>query len=177
MYLKPHFLKKRSTKHKEVLKKLKPNNSLFSLSGLFNRFSRLGTTAAGVLLMLSPTLAFAFPNVCSVVKSPEFNSCLNFRYSLSMCGWPIPRPCVHFRYYVPQTFIEVTPKAGSSHFTALPGAAVQLAGASALPPFGMENDEDTQSYHARTISVPFAQIPFNMLPCGGTRMPKLCFDG
>ena len=177
LYLKPHFLKRRNTKHKEVLKKIKNNDSLFSLSGLINKISRFGTTAAGVALFLSSSPALAFPNVCSVVNTVEFNSCLNFRYSLSMCGWPIPRPCVHFNYFVPQTFIEVTPKAGSSHFTALPGAAVQLAGAAALPPFGTEHDEDTQSYHARTISVPFAQIPFNMLPCGGTRLPKLCFDG
>ena len=57
------------------------------------------------------------------------------------------------------------------------GAALQLAGTQLLPPFGTEGDEDTQSYHARTISVPLAYIPFNMLPCGGTRVPKLCFDG
>lgn len=177
LYLKPHFLKRRNTKHKEVLKKIKNNDSLFSLSGLINKISRFGTTAAGIALLLSSSPALAFPNVCSVVNTVEFNSCLNFRYSLSMCGWPIPRPCVHFNYYVPQTFIEVTPTAGSSHFTALPGAAAQLASAAALPPFGTEHDEDTQSYHARTISVPFAQIPFNMLPCGGTRLPKLCFDG
>ena len=176
LFLKPAFLKKRHTKHKNVLKMLKEKKTIFSLSGVKDLFLKFGATA--VCLLLYSTNSFAFPNVCSVVNAVEFNSCLNFRYTLTTCGsWPFIRPCYRFSYMVPQTFIEVSPNAGSSYFTALPGAAVQLASAKALPPFGTEHDEDTQSYHARTLSVPFAQIPFNMLPCGGTRMPKLCFDG
>lgn len=177
LFLKPYFLKNKGTKHQKILKLLK-NDSTFSLMSFIRKFQKMGTTAASILAFSISFNAFAFPNVCSVVKAPEFNSCLNFRYSLTTCGsWPFIRPCYRFSYMVPQTFIEVTPKAGSSHFSALPGAAIQLASAKALPPFGTEHDEDTQSYHARTISVPFAQIPFNMLPCGGTRIPKLCFDG
>lgn len=177
LFLKPYFLKKKSIKHQDVLGMLKEEKG-FSLSKILRVFQRMGTTAACLTALLFSSNLLAFPNVCSVVKAPEFNSCLNFRYSLTTCGsWPFVRPCYRFSYMVPQTFIEVTPKAGSSHFTALPGAAIQLAGAKTLPPFGTEHDEDTQSYHARTISVPFAQIPFNMLPCGGTRLPKLCFDG
>lgn len=177
MYLKPHFLKKKRTSHNKVLRALSSQKSIFSFKGIFGRFSKWGTTAAGLFFLLFSPLAMGFPNVCSVVKTKEFNSCMNFRYSLSMCGWPIPRPCAHFSYYVPQTFIEVTPKVGDSHFSTLPGAALQLADTPFLPPFGMEGDDDTQSYHARTISVPLAQIPFRALPCGGTRLPKLCFDG
>ncbi len=118
--------------------------------------------------------AQAFPNICSIVNTVEFNSCLNFRYSMTMCGFP-PRPCVRFSYNVPQTFIEVSPRAGHSHFHKLPGAALQLSTVKTLAPFGVANDEDTQSYHARTLSVPLAQIPFGILPCGGIRIPKLCF--
>ena len=177
LFLKPYFLKKKGVKHQKVLNMLKKEKG-FSLSKILRKFQRMGTTVACFTTLLLTSNAYAFPNVCSVVKAPEFNSCLNFRYSLTTCGsWPFIRPCYRFSYMVPQTFIEVTPKAGSSHFTALPGAGIQLAGAKALPPFGTEHDEDTQSYHARTISVPFAQLPFNMLPCGGTRIPKLCFDG
>jgi hypothetical protein len=178
LFLKPYFLKTKSTRHKNVLKMLDDHKSIFSFVGLKERLLRIGTTAACLMLFLFTHNANAFPNVCSVVNTIEFNSCLNFRYTLTTCGsWPYIRPCYRFSYMVPQTFIEVSPNAGVSHFTALPGAAVQLASASTLPPFGSEDDEDTQSYHARTLSVPYAQIPFNMLPCGGTRIPKLCFDG
>lgn len=176
LFLKPYFLKKKHTRHRNVLKLVRGDAPSFSMKGFLEKIKKFGAITATFAVIALAKNANAFPNVCSVVNTAEFNSCLNFRYSVSMCGFP-PRPCVHFSYNVPQTFIEVSPNAGSSYFSALPGAAIQLASAKALPPFGMENDEDTQSYHARTISVPFAQIPFNMLPCGGTRMPKLCFDG
>ena len=178
LFLKPSFLKKRHTKHKKVLKMLKEKEPSLLFSRVKKLFVKQGSTVASIALLFLSANSYAFPNVCSVVNAKEFNSCLNFRYTLTTCGsWPFVRPCYRFTYMVPQTFIEVSPNAGSSYFSTLPGAAVQLASAKALPPFGTEHDDDTQSYHARTLSVPFAQIPFNMLPCGGTRMPKLCFDG
>ena len=176
LFLKPYFLKKKNTSHKKVLKLLQEKSSLFSLKGFFESFRKISAAVIGLLLFMSSHNASAFPNVCSVVNTREFNSCLNFSYSWDICGSFPPRPCIRFRYNVPQTFIEVSPKAGHSHFSKLPGAAVQLATVQGLPPFGAENDEDTQSYHARVISVPLAQIPFGMLPCGGIRIPKLCFD-
>ena len=176
LFLKPYFLKKKNTKHKRVLKLLQKGFPSFSLREFFEGFKRVNAvTLCFVLLMLARNTS-AFPNVCSVVNTKEFNSCLNFRYSLSVCGFP-PRPCVRFSYNVPQTFIEVSPRAGHSYFSTLPGVAIQLSTVKALPPFGMENDDDTQSYHARIISVPFSKILFDMLPCGGTRLSKLCFDG
>jgi hypothetical protein len=178
LFLKPSFLKKRNTKHKNVLKMLRENKSANIFSRIKEYFVRQGATAVSLAFLLISPSSFAFPNICSVVNAVEFNSCLKFRYTLTTCGsWPFVRPCYRFTYMVPQTFIEVSPNAGSSYFTELPLAAAQLAGVKALPPFGAEHDDDTQSYHARTLSVPFAQIPFNMLPCEGTRIPKLCFDG
>ena len=181
LFLKPYFLKKKNTKHKKVLKHLQRKPSSFfllPLKRLLENFNRASMTAICFILFLGLSHKVnAFPNICSVVNTREFNSCLDFRYSWTMCGSFPPRPCIKFNYNVPQTFIEVSPKAGHSHFHKLPGVAVQLLQAKSLPPFGAENDEDTQSYHARVISVPLAQIPFSMLPCGGIRIPKLCFDG
>ena len=176
LFLKPYFLKKKNTKHKKVLNLLQKKPSLFSLKGIFERFQGVGRAAICLTFILLARDTSAFPDICSIVNTKEFNSCLSFRYSLSACGYP-PRPCARFSYNVPQTFIEVSPRAGHSHFSALPGVTIQLSVAKDLLPFGIENDEDTQSYHARTISVPLAQIPFGMLPCGGTRISKLCFDG
>ncbi len=167
LFLKPYFLKKQNTKHTKVLKWLQKKPLRPSLC----------LTLVTLITPLALThKAQAFPNICSIVNTVEFNSCLNFKYSMTMCGFP-PRPCARFSYNVPQTFIEVSPRAGHSHFHKLPGAALQLSTVKTLAPFGVANDEDTQSYHARTLSVPLAQIPFGILPCGGIRIPKLCFDG
>ena len=93
-----------------------------------------------------------------------------------MCGFP-PRPCAQFSYYVPQTFIEAFPNAGSTFFADLPGAAVQLGHTAALPlPYGAESDDDTYSFQAHAIPVPLASIPFSALPCAGARVDQFCFD-
>ena len=176
LFLKPYFLKKKNTKHKKILKMLQKESSSSSLREFWKNFKKISQAMICLAFLIFSHPVSAFPNICSVVNTVEFNSCLNFRYSLSVCGFP-PRPCVQFNYNVPQTFIEVSPHAGRSHFDALPGVAIQLSALKSRSPFGMENDEDTQSYHARTLSVPLAQIPFNRLPCGGTRLSKLCFDG
>jgi len=178
LFLKPHFLEKKNTTHKQLIE---------LLDGIPSKWQRVKATmfktwkiikkAFYIIFLLFSGKAMALPNICSVVNKPAFHSCLQYRVTPTMCGWPIPRPCARFSYYVPQTFIEVSARAGGSYFTALPGAAMQLAGVQTLPPYGTEGDEDTQSYHAHTLSVPFATIPFNMMPCGGTRIPKLCFDG
>ena len=160
LFLKPYFLQKKNTSHANILAQMKT--------------ALLG--AALSLLIATPS--FAFPSVCTVVKSSDFNSCLNFNVGMCMCGWPIPRPCANFSYYVPQTFIEVFPNPKSSYFGDLPGAAAQLATLGAMPiPFGAEADDDTQSFHAHALGVPLTTIPFSTLPCGGARMDQLCFDG
>ena len=155
MYLKPYFLKNKRMAHKKLL----------------------ATVCAGLCLFFIPQMALAFPNVCSVVQANEFNSCLDFKYSLTTCNdGLIPRPCFKFSYRVPQTFIEVMSRKGQSYFSALPGVALQLSGAKASLPFAANDDHSTYAYQARTLAVPFAEIPFSLLPCGGARMSKICFD-
>jgi hypothetical protein len=154
--LKPHFLTKKNTPHEEVLKMMRSKVTLG-------------------LLFLAAQSSFSFPNVCSVVKTDEFKSCLNLSVGACMCAGIPPRPCAKIEYYVPQTFIEVMPDPKSSYFGVLPGAAVQLGGVGELP-YGQEADEDTQSYQAHVINVPLAEIPFSLLSCGGVRVDKFCFD-
>ncbi len=154
--LKPYYLEKKNTPHAEVLKSLK-------------------ALAAGLLLVIASSVG-AFPNVCTVAKTDEFRSCMETKIGVCMCGWPTPRPCAKIEYYVPQTFVEVMPDPGESYFGSLPGAAIQLAGM-AKTPFGHEADTDAQSFHAHTINVPLAMIPYSLLACDGSRMDRFCFDG
>jgi len=156
LFLKPFFLKDKAVPHSQVLQMLRT------------------ATAAVAFLIAIPS--FAFPNICSVVKTAEFRSCLGMSVGGCMCGFP-PRPCAQISYYVPQTFIEVMPDPKDTHFGGLPVAASQLATAGSSIPFGHEADDDTQSYQAHTLAVPLTQIPFSMLPCGGARMDRFCFDG
>lgn len=159
LFLKPYFLKKKNILNSELIKSIK--------KGL----------AAASLLLFTHSSAFAFPDVCTVIKSTEFRSCLGFSVSSCMCGWPVPRPCARFTYYVPQTFIEVFPHAKNSHFADLPGVATQLAEVGRLPiPFGAEADDETQSFQAHAIAVPLAILPFSTLPCQGARLDRSCFD-
>ena len=115
------------------------------------------------------------PNICTVVKSPSFNTCMNFQTQSIMCGWPIPRPCAIVSYYVPQTFIEVVSNAKESYFYKLPGTALQLATEEDIIPYGAEDDSGSFSFHAHTLSIPFTMMIFGYLPCGGTRIDKFCF--
>jgi hypothetical protein len=153
--LKPYYLKAKNTPHWEVLKTLEE--------------------VAVVLMIVASQVGYSFPNVCSVAKTNEFKSCLNFSVGACMCGWPVPRPCAKIEYYVPQTFIEVMPDPKSSYFGFLPGTAIQL-GTLGDKPYGQEADEDTHSYQAHVINVPLAEIPFSVLSCGGARIDKFCFD-
>ncbi|MBS1983556.1 MAG: type IV secretion system DNA-binding domain-containing protein [Bdellovibrionales bacterium] len=165
LWLKPYYLEEKNLLQEEVLATLPAQKALLA-------------QAACLLLALVGTASHAFPSVCSVVKSAEFTSCLGLKVGACMCGWPTPRPCAKFSYYVPQTFVEVMPDSGSTHFGALPGAAAQMASVSGgLIPYGTEGDIDTQSFHSHTVAVPFASIPFALLPCGGTRIERSCFDG
>lgn len=159
LFWKPYYLKSKTTLHKSVLEQLKQ-------------------AAAFVLLAcLLPSVSHAFPNICSVVKAAEFNSCLGFNVGGCVCGFP-PRPCAQISYYVPQSFVEVMPEPKSSFFSAMPGAAAQLAALGKIKtPFGTEGDEDSSTFQAHVTSVPFTEIPFSMLPCGGTRYSPLCLEG
>jgi hypothetical protein len=160
IFFKPYYYKNKNIRHEKVLTDL--------AKGL--------TTVMLAICLAKP--AMALPNICSVVKTPEFNSCLSMKVSGCVCGpWFAPRPCARVSYYVPQTFIEVHPHGGTSYFKGLPLAASQLA---SLPdqgvPFGSEDDNGGYSFQSHSIAIPFGSY-MNMLPCGGTRAEKSCFDG
>lgn len=125
-------------------------------------------------LLIKTSLLLASPSVCSVVKSPHFTGCLELRKTLSMCGWPVPRPCVHYSYYVPQYFIEVVNNPGESFFTKMPGVASQLGTLKDFIPFGSEADSGAFSFHAHTINVPYTRWIFAGMPCGGTLWDNTC---
>ncbi len=158
LYWKPYYLPKKTTPHSKILASLR-------------------AAAACLMLGLFPANpSHAFPNVCSVVKTKEFRSCLDFQVSGCMCGFP-PRPCAQISYFVPQSFIEVMPEPKSSYFSDMPGAAGQLAALGKKPvPFGVESDDATHAFHAHVTSVPFTEMTFSALPCGGARMTTTCFE-
>lgn len=172
LYLKPDFLKYINTKHEEVLQALRSPSKGSAIES-FKKFFPVVSFAAS--LVFSVQVKAAIPNVCTVASSPAFSSCLELNIGACTCGFP-PHPCASISYYVPQTFIEVWPEKKTSYFSAVPGAAAQLA--KVLPtPFGAEGDDDTQSYQARAIAVPLSSVLFQAMPAGGTRMEKMCFDG
>ncbi len=170
LYMKPNFLERPETVHSKVLDSLSPE-----ATGLLRKSVRWILGALTGLAITSS--ANAFPSICSVINQPSFRSCFSFNVSPTMCGSFPPRPCARLSYYVPQTFIETTSSKGLSHFSSLPIAAAQLAGVIKKKPYGAVNDDDTQSFQARTIAVPLTQMAFSGMPCGGARQEKMCFDG
>ncbi|MGE0631484.1 MAG: type IV secretory system conjugative DNA transfer family protein [Pseudobdellovibrionaceae bacterium] len=174
LYLKPNFLHSINTKHETILEMMRVTKKGGAVSWV-KRLARNIRAVSASLLLAGNVQAVGIPTVCSVASSPAFPSCLDLTISGCTCGWP-PHPCAMISYYVPQTFIEVWPDQKTSYFTAIPGAAAQLSKVPPMP-FGAEADDDTQSFHARTISVPLAGLTFRLMPAGGTRMEKMCFDG
>jgi hypothetical protein len=126
-------------------------------------------------MLLSLTAKAKLPNICTVVKTPSFNLCMEFTATGTMCGWPIPRPCALISYYVPNTFIEVVSEPRESFFYKLPGALLQLTTEEDFLPYGNEDDNGSYSFHAHTLGIPFSSMLFGYLPCGGTRFDKFCF--
>lgn len=177
LFLKPHFLPDIRTPHRKVLEALKtsakvgtaPKRSIW-------RLVRAAISTFALILVCSGELraGVLFPNVCSVLKTGEFSSCLDFQVGACMCGFP-PRPCAQISYYVPQTFLEVWPNANDSFFKQHP-AAFQLALHTGSLPFGAEDDNATFSFHAHAIAVPLTTATFAELPCQGARIDKPCFD-
>ena len=128
---------------------------------------------AGMVLLSGRGMAF--PNLCDVVKTPAFSSCLGYQVSACTCGFP-PHPCTHFTYEVPTSFIEVTTEPGVSEFAGLPAASAQLAGILGKGrPYGTEG-EDFSAYQAHILPVPFAAEALESLPCGSGNVEASCFN-
>jgi len=160
IFLKPFYLKEKNISHQKVILSL-----------------RSGLVATLLAFVSVQALALDFPNVCSVAKATEFDSCTQMSISSCMCPGVPPRPCAHFSYYVPQTFIEVSTEPGDSYFDTLPGAKSQLLALKGMKLYGAQSDEDTHSFHAHTIPVPFASIFYKSLPCDGIPVERPCFEG
>jgi hypothetical protein len=160
LFLKPYYLIEKNISHQNVLLTL-----------------RVGLVAVLLTLFTIPVFALEFPNVCSVAKSLQFTSCTGMTISSCMCPGTPPRPCAHFSYYVPQTFIEVSTEPGDSYFDTLPGASSQLLALKGMKLYGAQSDDDTHSFHAHTIPVPFASIFYKSLPCDGIPVERPCFEG
>ena len=158
LYLKPYFLGKKNTLHPRILKLLK-----------------MAACLVLAWIPIRPVSVYAFPNVCTVLKTSEALSCLDFKVGACMCGFP-PRPCAQFTYFVPETFVEVFPDAKSSYFGDLPGAAAQLESMGSGPHYGAEADNDTHSFQAHALTVPLNMIPFETLPCGASQIERTCFN-
>lgn len=163
LYMKPFYLRNKATLHKDIV----PGQKIRKRLGF-------AFATACLALNLASFEVNAFPSICEIIKQPQFRECLGWTVTPTTCGFP-PHPCAQISYFVPQTFLETTTSAGLSHFSDYPGAANQLASIPKMA-FGAVDDEDSQSFHARSISVPYASIVLAGLPCGGTRMPKFCFD-
>jgi hypothetical protein len=174
LYLKPYFLKEMRTSHQVLMKQMRESAAVSYIAP-----AKFLLFITACILHGQPASAeVLFPNVCSVVKTAEFRSCLDFSVSACMCGWPVPRPCAQISYHVPQTFIEVWPNSKDSFFSLIPGALAQLKlhqvtnGA----PFGTDDDQSSYAFQARSIPVPFSFITLAPLPCGDTRIDKPCYD-
>ncbi len=164
LFLKPYFLDPR-TPHSKVMTSIKV---MLIMTALCFGPQKL---QASIL----------FPNICSVVKSFSFRSCLGLKVGKCYCPspWPLPpRPCAAVSFNIPVSFIEVFPQGGKSYFTKLPGAAVQLTSVlkEKLIPYGADGGDDTHAFHAHTISIPFQNI-LRFVKCASPRMEKSCFDG
>lgn len=117
-----------------------------------------------------------FPNICDVVNQPHFEQGFELKFKPTMCGDIIPRPCAQIEYYVPKYFIEVVNNAKETFFGDLPGVKTQLHQTRASLPFAAEDDHDSYSFQAHTISIPFSQWVLAELPCGGSAADTFCFS-
>ena len=118
----------------------------------------------------------AFPNICDVVNTPAFLSEFDLQFKPSMCGWPVPRPCVDVSYNVPRYFIEVVGNPKETMFGALPGTVAQLALTVGSPMYAAEDDNGSYSFHAHMLHVPFSQWAMAGMPCGGGMPDLFCFS-
>lgn len=128
-----------------------------------------------VLGMNSPI--WGFPNVCDVVKTPQFGSEVELSVEYDWCPSPFPLPpwpCAHVSYNLPIYFIEVVNHPGETMFGGLPFVKWQMSGERGLP-FATEDDNGSFSFHAHAIRVPFTQWAFAIMPCGNGLPDLFCF--
>lgn len=153
--LKPAFLKTMRVSHKKVIE--------------------MARAAAMACLLLFTLNTYAFPSVCSVVRAPAFDLCMEHTKSGCTCGFP-PHPCTFHTYYVPISFIEVTSRPKQSFFSDLPIASSQLSSLKEKWFSSGSVEMDNRFYHARVIPVPFVNTVYSGMPCGTNAVDRLCFE-
>lgn len=126
-------------------------------------------------VLLKATCASAFPNVCTVLSNPAFDSCLDFSAEPDVCGTP-PYPCARVSYYVPSTFVEVVASGKDTFFRDLPFASMQMSSGADLLPYAEEASAGAYSYQAHALTVPFVTVPFATLACGDAPIDRFCFS-
>lgn len=153
--LKPAFLPSMRTPHKKVIE--------------------MARAAAMACLLVFTFKAHSFPSVCSAVKAPALELCMEHTKSACTCGFP-PHPCTQHSYYVPATYIEVTSRPKHSFFNDLPGAGAQLNALKADWFSSGSVEMDNRFYQARVITVPFSNMVFSGMPCSTNATDRLCFE-
>jgi hypothetical protein len=141
LYLKPAFLEKKETLHKDLIKSL-------------------GLLLLGLGFFYAPLKAEAYPNLCSIIKGKKFDSCYKYKQSECSCGFP-PRPCAKHAYRIPRYFIEVTSNPDKSFFHGLPISISEKS-------FRQGHNEGSDSsyfFHVRVASIPFSYLFLNTLTC------------
>ena len=135
-------------------------------------------------IVLSVYLAFysmramAFPHICDVVNTSQFEGEVDLDVEYDMCPSPFPLPpwpCAHVSYYLPKYFIEVVNHPRKTMFSGLWGVDFQLR---FMNPgiFAAEADNGSYSYHAHAIHIPFAQEVLAGMACGGGIPDLFCFS-
>lgn len=153
--LKPAYLKSMRIPHKKVIE--------------------MARAAAMACVMFLAVNVHAFPSICSAVKTPAFDLCMEHTKSGCTCGFP-PHPCTFHTYYVPVSFIEVTSRPRQSFFSDLPIAASQLSSLKEQWYSSGSVEMDNRFYHARVIPVPFVNTVYSAMPCGTNAVDRLCFE-
>ena len=154
--LKPSFLRSLRVSHKKVME--------------------IARRAAVACLALWCVRGYSFPSVCSVVKAPQFESCMEYHRTSCTCPGIPPRPCANHAYYVPSTYIEVTTLPRVSFFKDLPGAAIQLSRVTESPISSGSEEMDSYFFHARVIQVPFLSLAYAGMSCANVSPDRFCFE-
>ncbi len=138
------------------------------------RLNMITTVVLAAAAIVTPTAAGAMPNMCSVVNTPAFRSCMDLQVRQMVCG-PIPHPCAAISYYVPETYIEVVTNPTETSFHGLPGVRQQLAGVKDVAPFAVEDDRGAYGFHAHALPIPYSSAGLNLLPCANLPPERTCF--
>ncbi|MBI2601889.1 MAG: type IV secretion system DNA-binding domain-containing protein [Deltaproteobacteria bacterium] len=131
------------------------------------------------------------PNICEAVNAGAALSCFGIRQGSCTChSFGIPYPCVRVTYWVPKTFVEVSPRIGESYFSMIPIVQAQLlagfktwnwgvnqlgAMGTGLLNVGEVDDNGSSFFHAHTAPVLLSHEVLKGLPCGspGYSLPCL----